>query len=64
MAKEFLAKIDLSKMSAAPTVDEVREKMGLAPKQSESAVSNDFDDAAPVASTEETSDDDDFDFDK
>ena len=64
MAKEFLAKIDLSKMSAAPTVDEVREKMGLAHKQSESAVSNDFDDAAPVASTEETSDDDDFDFDK
>lgn len=66
VAKEFLARVDLAKMSAAPTADEVREKMGLSvEKKAASTVNNDFDDdaAAPEVASD-ASEDDDFDFDK
>ena len=65
MVKEFMARVDLTKMVEAPTVDEINEKVGLssgAPAaQSSSAVDNDFEEPVAAASTEED-DDDDFDF--
>ncbi len=65
VAKEFLARVDLSKMSAAPSVDEVREKMGLpSGTKKESAVSNDFDDPVAEETPAEETSDDDFDFEK
>lgn len=57
MVKEFNARIDLTKMSEAPTPDYVREKAGLAPETSGSDVSNDFD-----TDTDTDDSDDDFDF--
>ena len=70
MAKEFLAKVDLTKMSAAATVEEVCEAVGIksVAAATESTVDNDFDDSAPAAvetpAEETTTDDEDFDFDK
>ena len=61
MVKEFLARIDLEKMTAVPSVDEVREKIGMAAENTKSEVSNDFEETA-VESTDSDSDDDDFDF--
>ena len=64
--REFLAKVDLGKMSLAPTADEVREKIGLSsPKKAVvSAVNNDFEDTTIPAVESSSDDDDDFDFDK
>ncbi|MFA5024035.1 MAG: hypothetical protein WC523_03725 [Patescibacteria group bacterium] len=59
--KEFLARVDLVKISASSTPDEVREKMGMAPKVKESAVSNDFD-AAEETPASDSDDDSDFNF--
>jgi hypothetical protein len=54
MIKEFLGRVDLVKMCAAPTPDEVREKLGIPSEDvSSSSVDNNFGDS---------SDDDDFDF--
>ena len=63
MIKEFMARVDLTEMSAAPSVEEVMEKMGLEskPAAKASAVDNDFEEtpaAAPVVADA----DDDFDF--
>lgn len=55
MVKEFNARIDLNKMTEAPTPEMVREKVGMAPEPSSDSVSNDFDDT-------DDDDDDDFDF--
>jgi len=59
-AKEFIARIDLNKMTAAPTADEVREKVGMSPVDTpaESSVDNSF---AEDSTTSD--DDDDFNFD-
>lgn len=56
MVKEFNARIDLVKMTAAPTPGEVREKIGMDPEpdDDEDDIDNDFSDAS--------TDDDDFDF--
>lgn len=54
-------RIDLGKMTEAPTPDEVRKQLGLAEEVSDStAVSDDFDDVSDSAAS---SDDDDFNFD-
>lgn len=60
MIKEFLARIDLVKMTEAPTVAEVREKVGLPVEPTESAVDNSFEDTSVATSVD--GDDDDFDF--
>lgn len=57
MVKEFLARIDLAKMTEAPTVAEVREKLGLEPDAGDSDVDNSFEDGS-----DDDDDDDDFDF--
>ena len=70
MAKEFLARVDLTKMSAAATVEEVCEAVGLKAAKTESAVDNSFGDsdddsttaAVEVPAEETSSDSDDFDF--
>lgn len=59
--KEFLARVDFVKISASSTPDDVREKMGMAQKPKESAVSNDFEDDSGVVAADATADDD-FDF--
>jgi hypothetical protein len=42
--KDFVNRVDLVKMTEAPTPDEIREMIGLPPMaQSSSSVSNDFD---------------------
>jgi len=61
MIKEFIARVDLISMTEAPTPDEVREKVGLPSEAPESTVDNSFEDA-PVATSVEEDDDDDFDF--
>lgn len=62
LVKEFLARVDFNKISAASTADEVREKMGMTFKK-EGAVSNDFDDDTDSdALTSNSEDDSDFDF--
>ncbi|KKL61806.1 hypothetical protein LCGC14_2191610 [marine sediment metagenome] len=60
IAKEFLARIDLTKMTAAPTPDEVREKVGMSSieEDADSSVDNSFDDT-----TNASDDTDDFNFD-
>jgi hypothetical protein len=61
MVNEFKTSIDLKKMVAFPTPDEVREKLGLS--KSTKTVSNDFDDTPKENSKAKSSDDDDdFDF--
>jgi hypothetical protein len=65
MVKEFLARIDLGNMTAAPTADEVREKVGMSVGKEvvASKVDNDFEEKSTAVVAEST-DDDDFDFDK
>lgn len=58
--KEFLARVDLAKMTEAPTVAEVREKIGMVATP-ESSVDNDFSEPASADLTVEQ-DDSDFDF--
>jgi hypothetical protein len=58
--KEFMARVDLAKMTAPPTPAEVREKVGLSDSNSNSnsdSVSSDFDEPTPDSS------EDDFNFD-
>lgn len=63
LVKEFAARMDLAKMTVAPTPDEVREKVGMAAvaSKSDSVVDNSFDE--PVTGNSLDDDDDDFDFD-
>jgi hypothetical protein len=62
MVKEFLARVDLTKMAAAPTADEVKEKVGMKEASTpNSSVSNDFADPAPAKKG--TTSEDDFNFD-
>ena len=64
MVKEFIARVDLVKMTEAPTPDEIREKVGLPAEAVESSVDNDFGDVdAPEAPVETQVDDDEDDFD-
>lgn len=58
MAKEFLGRVDLVKLSASPSADKVREVLGLASAPTVSAVSSDFGSSEESASIEE----DDFGF--
>lgn len=60
MVKDFLANTDLVKMTAASTIDEVNEKLGLPTESPNSSVDNDFGDSSSDSSN--SSDDDDFDF--
>jgi hypothetical protein len=63
MVKEFNARMDLAKMTAPPTPDEVREKVGLTPtSKASSSVDNSFDEPLNADSVSDD-DDDDFDFD-
>ena len=55
--KEFLSRVDLVKMTEAPTPDEVREQLGISTPASK-PVSDDFEDFEAASSD----DDDDFDF--
>lgn len=56
--REFLSRVDLVKMTEAPTPEEVREQLGISePRQP--AVSDDFEDFEATSSVD---DDDDFDF--
>lgn len=58
---EFKARVDLEKMTEAPTPEEVREMLGESePAPSQSSVDNDFDDFETTGSTSTV--DDDFDF--
>ena len=62
MIKEFSARVDFAKISAASTAEEVREKMGMVTKPAESTVSNDFEDTDDAPASTDVSDDD-FNFD-
>ena len=65
MAKEFIAKVDFNKISAAASPDEVREKLGMAAKAREAEIDNEFDDpvSEPTVEVVNKTDDDDFNFD-
>ena len=56
LIKEFMERVDLVKMTAAPTPAEVREMIGEAEPSTDSSVNNDFGDSS-------SDDDDDFNFD-
>jgi hypothetical protein len=67
MAKEFMARVDFSKLSAAASPEEVREKMGMSAKAQSKPVNNDFEDVSddPVSEpppTTSADDDDEFNF--
>ena len=63
MAKEFIARVDFNKISAAISPEEIREKLGMAAKAKTKPVDNDFvDDDAPTPTEPAASSDDDFDF--
>lgn len=60
--KEFLGRVDLAKMTEAPSPEEVLEQLGISEPASQ-PVSDDFDDfEANTGSTAVADDDDDFDF--
>lgn len=63
MAKEFVSRIELAKMVEAPSVEELKEKLGMAVPKAAAAskVDNDFEDLEET-SVESSDDDDDFDF--
>lgn len=59
--REFLGRVDLTKMTEAPTPEEVLEQLGISGPAS-APVSDDFEDFESTAVTATSDDDDDFDF--